>query len=178
MKIVRKPGAGDRILNRTLKTLDSQIGKIGWFNQHYPDGTSVAQVAATNELGEPSKHIPARSMLRATANRKKAEWRQNMTQIARAVFQGKVAPKQIMELQVLKGAADVQETISALVSPPLAQITIDNRIKKTAEYQNLTTAKARRHKLEELRGNPTIQKPLVETKLLRNSVMGIVEKKA
>lgn len=85
----------------------------------YPDGTTVAEVAAFNEYG--TKNQPPRPFFRiAIANRSEA-WGKNLgTALKRTNYNAPLA----LAMIGLGMKEDVQDSIRDLVSPPLAPSTV------------------------------------------------------
>ena len=48
-------------LEANINRIDKKVAKVGWFEKsRYETGEYVAEIAAQNEFGNPSKNIPAR----------------------------------------------------------------------------------------------------------------------
>lgn len=162
LKIIRTAGKGSEQLKHALKAIKGHVGKVGWFpSAQYPDGTPVAQVAAVQEFGNPSQNIPPRSFMRTTIAAKEKKWARTIQAGAKLVLQGDVGINAVLEAIVLEAAGDIRKKITQIQEPPLAPATIAARVRKMADTKTV--------------GNLT--KPLVETKILLNTLTGIVEKK-
>lgn len=101
---------------------NAQSVKVGFLaGASYPDGTSVASVAAFNEFGVPSRGQPPRPFFRTMIADKKDEWGPALGDALSA--NGGDAHK-ALELvgEGIKG--QLQASIVALESPPLAPSTI------------------------------------------------------
>jgi hypothetical protein len=89
----------------------------------YPDGTPVAMIAAINEYGRPPVQ-PPRPFFRRMIDAKKGEWPAAIAGLLRSTDMD--AEKTLN----LAGAAiegQLKQSIVDLVSPPLAQSTIDRK---------------------------------------------------
>lgn len=149
MAVTRKAGASVD-LSKHLTTLGDYQAKVGWVETaHYPDGTPVAYVAAIQELGYPAGNIPPRPMLRPTAEAKRGDWSELAGKLANQVIKGSMAAPDALEMLALSAAGDVQQTITAITTPPLSPVTI----------------KRKGH-----------GKPLVDTGQMLQSVTGVVER--
>lgn len=112
-------------LERVPEEFEGLVAQIGFpQGQHYPDGTNVAFVASVHEFGAPGVNIPARPFMRPTVNAKKDSWVNTVKKGIPKVVMGKATAFDVLDLVGLQGAADVQEAISKVTSPPLSPITI------------------------------------------------------
>lgn len=96
--------------------------KVGFFeNATYPDGTSVAMVAAINEYGAPSRGQPPRPFFRNMIAEKSPTW---PDAIANLLKTNNYDATKTLELvgEGIKG--QLVQSINELVSPPLAESTI------------------------------------------------------
>ena len=147
-------------LTARIRELDGKQVKVGWFaSAVYPNGTKVAAVAAVQELGSPSKNIPPRLGMRATAIRKWGEWKDLMAQGAKAVLAGAWKADQVMDAVGAKAAGDIAKNISEVWEPPLKEATV--------------RARARRYASREI--TPSLRKPLVDTARMISSLTHTVE---
>lgn len=163
MKTIRTSGEGKKRLEHALKNLDGKVGKVGWFQSaKYNDknATNVAYVAAIHEFGVPEKNIPARSFMRPTISEKSNEWRDVVHQLAVQVLKGELTIEQVMDGIGLKAAGDIREAIATLTSPAIKDATIKARTRKYADKSISASSK-----------------PLVDTKVLLNTLTNMVEKK-
>ncbi len=113
----------------------------------YPDGTSLETVGLSMEFG--TDNIPERSFLRSTLIENETKYNELLEKGLTAVTQGK-EPDQILMGIALTLEHDVKEQITNITSPALAPSTIAAR-----------------------KGNS--QNPLVDTGLLRSSIMSELE---
>lgn len=112
-------------LERVPEEFEGLVAQIGFpQGQHYPDGTNVAFVASVHEFGAPGVNIPARPFMRPTVNAKKETWVNIVKSGIPGVVTGKRTAFDVLDAVGIQGAADVQETISKVTSPPLSPITI------------------------------------------------------
>jgi hypothetical protein len=96
--------------------------RVGFLSAaRYPDGTSVAMVAAIQEFGAPSRGIPPRPFFRRAIAKHSPEWPEAVGNLLKA--NGYDAVKALS----LSGAAiagQIQQSIVDLTDPPLAPSTI------------------------------------------------------
>lgn len=120
--------------------------RVGFINSAtYPDGTSVALVAAINEFGAPSRGQPPRPFFRNMIAEKKASWpkaigdllKDNNYDVAKTLDQAGLG---------IEG--QLRQSIADFTDPPLAQSTIDAK---------------------------GFDKPLVDTGLMLNSISHSVD---
>ena len=144
-----------------------KVGKAGWFpsakyegDQDHPAGVSVASVAAQNEYGNPAKNIPARPFFRPTIVAKQKEWTALIGRGAIAVLEGHTDAQSVILQVSMLAAAQIAETITKIWRPRLAASTVARRKAKLAKGTKITGA---------------INKPLVETGHMFNTISGVVE---
>ena len=139
------------MIRHRMRGFDKLEARIGVQEaQHYPDGTSVAYVAAIHEYGHQPSGIPQRSFMRTTTAAKRQEWRDGIKDGAEAVMHGVAGAEQVLEAVGMSAAGDVKQTISTITEPPLKPLTIRRK------------------------GH---SKPLVDTGLLLQSITSKVAKK-
>ena len=150
-------------LDNAIRDIQAINLKVGFFQSaHYPDGTQVAEVAATQEFGDAAKHIPPRSFMRVTADERITPWKILFTAGFRSVANGIRTIPEVYNGVGLQVQGDIQRTISNIWSPPLAPATIAARIRKARGGYDTTS----------------ITKPLVDTSLMINSVSFVVNSKS
>ena len=163
MKVTRVTTRADHALSVALKELASKkVGKVGWFEKsRYPDedATQVAYVAAQNEYGNPNKNIPARPFMRPTIAAQENTWKKVAEQGARNILKGNQTSGDALEMLGLKAAGDIKKTISKILTPPLAQSTINARLARHSDKQ--TVGK--------------LTKPLIDTGLMFATLTNTVE---
>lgn len=163
MKIERIKTSEAHTLDIALTQLaeSRKVGKVGWVNgSQYIDGREyVAAVAAQNEFGNPSKHIPARPFMRPTIAKQQGEWKKLTEQGAKQILLGKQTAGDVLEAIGLKAAGDVRKTISQVYEPPLSPRTIAARLAKRKDKKTV--------------GNLT--KPLIDTGIMFATLTNVVE---
>lgn len=120
---------GGGSFNDVMLEMSKKFGRgnkveIGFFEgPTYPDGTSVAFIAAVNEYGNPPRQ-PPRPFFRNMIADKKHEWSRAMVDLIR---ENRYDMKIVMEQvgQAIKG--QLQQSIRDLTYPPLAPSTIERK---------------------------------------------------
>lgn len=160
MKFKRTSGEGRKSFDELLKQTDKLEGRLGWDKSAvYPNGTPVAEVAATNEYGDPAHNIPQRSYFRTTIEEKRKEWMDKMEKLAKMVIKGEETMKGAFTKFVLMAEGDVAEKITTLQEPPLKESTIHARLQRRKDNQTV--------------GNLT--KPLVDTGYMLSTLTSTVK---
>lgn len=138
----------------------------------YPDGTSVAMVAAIQDAGAPKVGIPPRPFFRNMVRTKKSTWGPSLKGILKA-------NPGIDIITALRQLGDgmrgqLQNSIRETNDPPLSKVTLMLR-KMRSQNQGLVVngtvvaeARARVEAGESVAGVPT--KPLIDTTYMINSV--------
>lgn len=118
---------GGQALVRRLEEMAEKLGaggslRVGFLEgATYPDGTSVALVAAVNEFGRPDRNQPPRPFFRAMIAEKQKDW-------PRAL--GAVAKNNDYDIDKTLGQmgegikGQLQESIRQLDSPALSPVTV------------------------------------------------------
>lgn len=118
---------GGQALVRRLEDMAKKLGdggslRVGFLEgATYPDGTSVALVAAVNEFGRPDRNQPPRPAFRTMIAEKQKDW-------PRAL--GAVAKNNDYDIDKTLGQmgegikGQLQESIRQLDSPPLSPVTV------------------------------------------------------
>lgn len=121
-----KVKGGDKA-DQALADIARQLGKanslsVGFMeNATYPDGTSVAMVAAIQEYGAPSRGIPPRPFFREMINERSPSWPAAVRQLLKANgYDTRITLEQVG--MAIKG--QLQEKITTFVGVPLSPITI------------------------------------------------------
>ncbi|EOV0796414.1 TPA: hypothetical protein PXJ50_003897 [Yersinia enterocolitica] len=113
-------------LEQVGKTLESKQVKVGFVDgATYPDGESVAQVAADNEWGDPAARRPPRPFFRNAISEKSGDWAE---MVSRGIRAG-IDTTQVLEVVGAQIKGDVQESIKTLIEPKLSDATL--HIRKT-----------------------------------------------
>lgn len=159
-RVVRKSNAGAWArLSAAVKTLKGTELQVGWFETaRYPNGVPVAYVATIHEFGSPSRNIPARPFMRPTIAREKENWIEFIEQESRKIMQGRQTAPQMLEMLGLSISGEIARSISEVTQPPLKESTIA----------------AKRRKLADQTTTGALDKPLVETGLMLESVTYVV----
>lgn len=158
--ITREVSPAGKALELALRHLENKVAKVGWFeNSKYEDGTPVAAVAAQNEFGNPSKHIPARPFMRPTIATKKKDWQKIAEKGAKAILADKATTENVMELLGKQVVFDIQKTISQLTQPPLSPVTIAARLARKADKKHVGS----------------LTKPLIDTSVMFTTIISKVE---
>lgn len=103
--------------------------------------------------------IPARPFMRPTAIREKQHWLELMAQGAKAIMAGKQTGYTVMDALGLKAAGDIAKSITEVFTPELKPSTIA----------------ARRRALTDNKTVGSLDKPLVSSGLMLDTVTHIVE---
>ena len=159
MKVTITKGEGSERLNNLLEQVSVKLtGKVGWFPKNrYKDGTFVAQVAAQNEFG--TDKIPARPFFRTSVSENKVKWKSVAKRLAKKLLDKDITQKQYLEQLSLVAEGDVRDKIRSIQEPALAESTIKGRLSK----------------LKSGKRTGTLEKPLIDTAVMINSLTKIVE---
>lgn len=132
----------------------------------YPNGTSVALVAAVNEFGAPSKGIPPRPAFRQTVNAHEAEWGPQLAeQLVATDYNPEVALGRMGELI----AGELRQSIVDLTDPPNSPVT--NLLKQRFPSGGQTFDDVLKARADVAAGaTPPAGKPLVQSGHLLNSI--------
>lgn len=96
--------------------------RIGFLETaRYPDGKSVAMIAAVNEFGAPSRGQPPRPFFRNMIAAKKGEWPRAISDLLKA---NEYDAERTLKISGAAIAGQLRQSITDLVSPPLAPSTI------------------------------------------------------
>lgn len=123
--------SGGSKLEAALAEIVKKLGKgagtvrVGFLEDAtYPDGTSVAMVAAINEFVAPSRGQPPRPFFRRMIAEKSGEWPEA---IAKNLVATNYDTKLTLERVGAGIAGQLQESITNLTDPPLAASTIKKK---------------------------------------------------
>ena len=117
---------GGERLNASLRQMASKVAepvttRIGFLeNARYPDGTSVAMIAAINEWGKPPTQ-PPRPFFRTMIENKQDEWPEAIKDL---LVENDLDAEKAFDLTGAAIAGQLRQSIVDLVSPPLAPSTI------------------------------------------------------
>lgn len=107
------------------KLKDGATLRVGFLEgATYPDGTSVAMVAAIQEFGAPAVGIPPRPFFRSMIAQKSSEWPDAIAGLLRSNNYDTVKALQLAGAAI-KG--QIQQSIADLTSPPLAPATAERK---------------------------------------------------
>jgi len=135
---------------------------VGWGkNQKYPDGTPVAEVAATQEFGSPADKIPPRPFIRPSIAEYQDKWVKSLVFTANKVFKKDMSVAVGYRLMGDVVSGDIRKTVSQIWSPKLAKRTIQARKERLADGGKAATA--------------GIEKPLIDTGLMLNSLTSEIQ---
>lgn len=164
MKVERKVTPEGKNFYKAIKDLDKnkKVGKVGWFKgAGYADGTQVAYVATIQEYGAPEKNIPPRPTMRPTVAAKQNEWKTISKNLIKEMLNTGGSIEKVLDAVGQRASKDIAEAITLLQSPPLKQSTIDARLSQKADKTTLGL----------------LSKPLIDSKILLNSLTSVVEDK-
>lgn len=122
-------GGGDKLIEairaRSNSIRRARTVRVGFLkNATYPNGTSVALVAATNEFGVPSKGQPPRPFFRRMIAEHEGEWSGAIAVLLRKNnFDAALTLDQVGQAIV----GQLQESIQKFTDPALKQSTIDRK---------------------------------------------------
>jgi hypothetical protein len=118
---------GGEQLDKYLSELSKKMAnpgtlRVGFLeNQTYPDGTSVATVAAIQNFGAPARGVPPRPFFSNMVASKSASWGNDLRSVLRRNgMNGKAA----LETMGVVIAGQLKDSIQETNSPPLASKTI------------------------------------------------------
>lgn len=168
MPLVKGGGNERARFFEAMKGLQGAELQVGFFPQDkYPveaknpgsrggsgEPVPVALVAATHELGSPQKGIPPRPFFRPAIVQNRATWSAFLAKSARDILAGDTTATAALERLGLAVAGDVKKAISQVTTPELADKTVE----------------AKRRKLANGSGTTNVDKPLIDTGLMINSV--------
>lgn len=156
VKVLRKSDA--RLwarLTAARQTLGGQELKVGWFETNlYESGTPVAYVATIHEFGAQKQGIPPRPFMRPTIIREEANWRKFIAEESKKIVEGTQTVENLFEALGLSISGEIAKTISEITSPPLLEATIRAKARKLADRKTVGA----------------LDKPLVETGIMLESV--------
>jgi hypothetical protein len=174
---------GGNVLAAKLKATKGKLSpplavQVGFLEKaKYPDGTSVAMVAAIQEFGAPKAGIPPRPFFRSMIAKNKAAWPK---QIAKFIKDNDYNAREALNAmgQVIEG--ELRQSIVDTMAPTLSQVTLMLRWMKWKNPDLVVTGKvvgeaaARVAAGKSSAGVST--KPLVETGHMLNSISSEVVK--
>ena len=159
--------------------LSQERAKVGILDGKYEDGTPVAYIGAIQEFGAPERGIPARPYFRPAIAQHKNDWAKSIRSSVKAVVEGKLDAKQVLDAVGAVAEADIKQGIADVQSPPLSPITLMLRGMKHNDPTLVVTGKvvgeaAARVAAGETNYNPS-DKPLEDTFTLFDSISHSVD---
>lgn len=107
------------------KVSNAAVVQVGFLeNARYPDGTSVAMVAAIQEYGAPSRNIPPRPFFRNMIAAESAHWPADVAKLLKAHDFDAAAALGDMGQEI---SAELQLSINEFTSPGNAPSTIERK---------------------------------------------------
>ena len=118
-------------LERAPEEFKDLVAQVGFpSGKNYPDGTSIAQVAAQNEFGAPAKLIPARPFMQPTIQEQKDNWSKQISGGVKQVVLGRMTAFDVLFAVGDLAANDMKAKIADIYSPALSPYTIAKRLEK------------------------------------------------
>jgi hypothetical protein len=115
-------------LERVPNEFEGLVAQVGFpSGKNYPDGTSVAYVAAIQEFGAPAVGIPPRPFMQPTVAAEKDKWTKEIAAGAVLVAAGKATAFDILDAVGFQAANDMKAKIATIFEPPLAEATLAAR---------------------------------------------------
>lgn len=157
----RITGEGSKKLEIALKNLSGSIAKAGWVtNKQYDESQmTTAGAAYISEYGSPAQNIPSRPHGRPTIAENQAKWAKIAEAESKRILNGQQTSEGAMEILGLQAAGDWRETITKLLDPPLSPRTIAARLRKRKDKKSVGA----------------LDKPLIDTGIMLNSLTNVVE---
>jgi len=160
-----------------FKELQEWDGITGWpEDNRYPAGQQVAYIAQIQEFGHGK--IPPRPFMRPAVDKNKSKWFDYAAFQAQRIIDGHTDGKTAMTKLAKLAAEDVQESMNAVKSPPLSDITLWARYYRKVLKRPVTGATigeiAGKLKSGELKGMPPSisDKPLIDTEQMFLGIVG------
>lgn len=149
-------GRGIARLRKEMESIKNARLEVGFFDTAvYPSGIPVAYVASIHEFGWGP--IPARPFMRPAIAEKRDQWVRNFAGGFRAVTDGKLTTRQVLEQMGARITGHIKESIQSVTSPALSDATVAARLNRLSSGVAATAG-------------PSIGKPLVATGQMLNSV--------
>lgn len=164
MKINRVENQGTVNLKKAINDLNKTLTKVGWFsNARYEKGMPAAYVAAIQEFGDITKNIPPRPFMRPAIKKNEKGWTRIIKDYGKRILEGRSTVDILMWTLGSKVSGQIREEITLVTEPPLKRSTIEARKRKLKKGKKIASL--------------GIEKPLVESAYLLDSVTYIVENK-
>lgn len=142
-------------LSQAIKQAERISAEVGFLSSAtYENGEKVAMVAAQNEYGNLSKHIPPRPFMRPAKNKNVTVW--NAT-FQRAIKQGLRSGnlKSAFDIVSLQVVGDIKKSIVAVTKPALKPATVEARLRDKKQGKSVSLS---------------VAKPLIDSGYMLNSV--------
>ena len=172
-------GSGLGKISRLWVRFHGKVLRVGFLEgATYPDGTSVAMVAAIQEFGAPKAGIPPRPYFRPMIQKEQSSWGPGFAKLLKS--EGYNVDKALAQLgEVI--VSQLQESIVATNSPPLSPVTLMLR-RMVRDDPNLvvtgrTVAEARSRVAAGLPYSGVSTKPLISTGYMLRSAAYEIKKK-
>lgn len=110
---------------RELNTLAVEVGILGTSGSHYTMLARVHEFGVTIRKGGGEIVIPERSFIRSAFDENETKWIKFATKRIIKVINGQMTARDLYELLGTRMVSDIQQKITDLDTPPLAQSTID-----------------------------------------------------
>ena len=120
-----RTGDGFKKLMESLEDIDATKLKTGWLESaRYDDGTPVAGIMYQNEVGNPSRSIPARPFMRPAISDNEGKWSSTTGRGFKAVVDGKKTADEVMNALGLQVVGDIKNAIVGGDHAALSPVTI------------------------------------------------------
>ncbi len=150
-----------------VKNPRAKVGVVGERASEKQGEITMAELAATHELGSPKNGIPERSFIRSTLDSNTSEYASLLRPLLRQLLEGKLTVKRLLGIWGAKASADIKARLlrGAPLSPALSKRTIEARKARALVRQQSGTSPG---KLRDSQGKFLSLKgvglrPLVET---------------
>ena len=163
MTVTRVKAQGSKNLDHFLKESGNNLSaQIGWFESaKYDDGTPVAYIASIQEFGSAKNNIPPRSFMRTTVKERSSEWAGASEKVLSRVASGKASMNDLFDIVGQLASANIREKIKSIHQPALKDATVKSRLSKKKNGKVIGL----------------LEKPLIESATLLNTLTNVVSKK-
>jgi hypothetical protein len=132
MKIIEKPSIQAYVLLQAIKGLQNKEVAVGWFaKSKYENNVPVAQVAISNEFGNPKRNVPARPFMRPAVMEHEQDWKKLVDDGAKKVLTRQLNLNEVLDLLGFAVEADIKKSIKKVYYPALAEKTVLARIERS-----------------------------------------------
>lgn len=105
----------------------SDDGEFGSSTASAAAPPTLLEVAISNEFGDPARHVPQRSFIRATVDEHREEITELETALAMRVLEGKISQEEALSLLGAKVVGLVQARIARGIDPPNSPETVERK---------------------------------------------------